>query len=67
MRHVQTFMLHYIGGQLRIQYDHLAKEPIPERWVDLINQLNEAERFRRGTDKAQPSELQRFAKKPTTQ
>jgi hypothetical protein len=28
---------------LRAGYDEVAKEPLPERWVDLINRLNESE------------------------
>jgi len=28
---------------LRASYDKVAKEPLPERWVDLINRLNERE------------------------
>jgi len=28
---------------LRASYDEVAKEPLPERWVDLINHLNERE------------------------
>jgi len=32
-----------IRRALRTNYDEVAKEPLPERWVDLINHLNERE------------------------
>ena len=33
-----------LGQALRGYYDGIAKEPLPERWVDLINYLNDKER-----------------------
>ena len=34
-----------IGNALRSEYDHIASEPLPERWVDLILYLDEKERL----------------------
>ena len=36
-------LLGLIRGALRASYDEAVKEPLPERWVDLINHLNERE------------------------
>ncbi len=33
-----------ISKALHTQYDDIANGPLPERWVDLINYLNESER-----------------------
>jgi hypothetical protein len=35
-----------LGGLLRAHYDGLAQEPLPERWIELINCLDERERLR---------------------
>jgi hypothetical protein len=32
-----------IGAVLRAIYDATASEPLPERWIDLINRLKEEE------------------------
>jgi hypothetical protein len=32
-----------IGSVLRTQTDEVPREPLPERWVDLIRYLNEKE------------------------
>lgn len=32
-----------INQALRHQYDEIVKEPLPKRWIDLINHLNELE------------------------
>jgi Anti-sigma factor NepR len=34
-----------IGNTLRSEYDRIASEPLPERWVDLIRYLDEKERL----------------------
>ena len=34
-----------IRSALHAQYDAILKEPLPERWVDLIDRLNEQERL----------------------
>ena len=41
-----------IGKMLHDQFEDVAREPLPERWTDLINYLNDKER-RQG--KAAPS------------
>jgi hypothetical protein len=38
----------YLGPTLRDYFDTIASEPLPQRWVDLINHLNELERRRSG-------------------
>ena len=35
-----------LGSLLRAHYDGLAREPLPERWVELINCLDEKRRVR---------------------
>ena len=40
---------------LRSNYDKVAAEPLPERWVDLINHLNE----RMKAEQELPSQKQR--------
>ena len=67
MRRVQSFILHYIGGQLRIQHYRLASEPIPQRWIDLINELNEVERLQGDAKHVEPSGLQRRGRNPTAE
>jgi hypothetical protein len=33
-----------LSDMLRDQFDQVVREPLPRRWVDLINLLNERER-----------------------
>lgn len=35
-----------IGWMLRAHYDGLIREPLPDKWVELINCLDEKERAR---------------------
>ena len=35
-----------LGWHLRAQYDCVMREPLPARWVELINCLDEKERTR---------------------
>ena len=35
-----------LGWLLRAQYDGVMREPLPARWVELINRLHEKERTR---------------------
>jgi hypothetical protein len=35
-----------LGKALHVQFDTVAREPLPERWVDLINYLNAREQAR---------------------
>ena len=43
MQHIPGAFLELISKALRANYDEVAKEPLPERWVDLIRYLNERE------------------------
>jgi hypothetical protein len=45
-----------IGRLLRLQYGDIANERLPERWIDLINYLNERDRAEaeRGVQKTAP-------------
>ena len=35
-----------LGWLLRAHYDGLAREPLPERWIELMRTLDEKERLR---------------------
>ena len=41
MRHVP---LQHVSKSLHAKFDHIAEEPLPKRWVELIHHLNEIER-----------------------
>ena len=45
-----------LGFLLRAHYDGLAREPLPERWKELIRTLDEAERRRIKTDLSMEAE-----------
>jgi hypothetical protein len=51
-----------IGRALHAHYNDIAKQPLPERWVDLINYLNNKEQARRRaqhwSDRAEEARLQ---------
>jgi hypothetical protein len=47
MRRTHSSILERINKALHAQYDDIAKQPLPDRWVDLINYLNEKERMQR--------------------
>jgi hypothetical protein len=40
----------YLRATLHDYFDAIASEPLPKRWVDLINHLNELERRRTAQD-----------------
>ena len=44
MQPTSTSFLELISKALRADYNQVANEPLPERWVDLIHHLNERER-----------------------
>ena len=44
MRPSQAPLLQHLGRVLRVQYHPIISERVPERWIDLINYLNEKER-----------------------
>jgi hypothetical protein len=46
MRQGQTSFLERLSKALHLHYDDIAKEPLPRRWVDLIEYLHEEERKR---------------------
>jgi hypothetical protein len=43
VQHAPSSFLGLISKALRANYDEVAKEPLPQRWVDLIHYLNERE------------------------
>jgi hypothetical protein len=47
VRLVSSFPFEGIGKALHAYFGDIAKEPLPERWVDLINYLNEKEQAQR--------------------
>ena len=44
MRHVQFPIIERIGKVLHDQLDDVVREPLPQRWVDLIHFLNAKDR-----------------------
>ena len=44
MQQGHNFILARLGKALHAQYDQVANQPLPERWVDLIRYLDEKER-----------------------
>jgi hypothetical protein len=54
---VQTpSLLERIGKTLHVYFDGFAREPISERWVDLIQRLNEKESLQDKAKQDQRSE-----------
>jgi hypothetical protein len=45
MQQTPTSFLSSITKGLRANFDDVANEPLPQRWVDLIHHLNERERM----------------------
>jgi hypothetical protein len=52
MRQARSAIFDRIGKMLHEQFEDVAREPLPERWVDLINYLNDKERAQRDSDGA---------------
>jgi hypothetical protein len=46
MRQGHASFLERISKALHVHYDNTVKEPLPERWIDLIQYLDEEERKR---------------------
>jgi hypothetical protein len=44
MRQRNDSILRRLAGALQDQYDDIARQPLPRRWVDLIHYLDEQER-----------------------
>lgn len=47
MRQGQSPVFKRIGKALHDQFNEVVHEPLPDRWIDLINYLNEKERAER--------------------
>ena len=56
MPQIRTSIVEFLRSALHARYDAILNDPLPERWVDLINHLNEQEREqlrqRRGSETA---------------
>jgi len=50
VRQTSTSFLGLISRALRANYERVLEEPFPERWVDLINHLNELEKAEQTRD-----------------
>ena len=46
MRDGDVSVLQHLSKLLRVEHAAMVNEPLPERWVELINFLNEKERSR---------------------
>jgi hypothetical protein len=44
VRQVHGSIFDRLGKALHAQYDQVASQPLPERWIDLIRYLDEKER-----------------------
>ena len=45
MQQTPTSFLGSIAKALRANFESVANEPLPQRWIDLIHHLNERERI----------------------
>ena len=50
MRQGHTSFLERLSKALHLHYDDIAKEPLPRRWVDLIEYLDEEEERRKRSE-----------------
>ena len=41
----QSTILQQLGKALHVRFDEITREPLPQRWVELIHYLNEQERI----------------------
>ena len=60
MQQTPTSFLSSITKALRANFDDVANEPLPQRWIDLIHHLNERERIdanARKTHQSDPSPI----------
>ena len=58
-----------VGEALHVYFDSIVKEPLPRRWIDLINWLNEQERAQAEAELHTGSsrdDLLPFTRSPTT-
>ncbi len=51
---VRVSFLERFSKALHAQYDAIANEPLPQRWVDLIHDLNENERTQPEAPQSEP-------------
>lgn len=42
-QHTSPSVLRYVSGLLKAQHEAITKEPLPKRWIELIQYLNEKE------------------------
>ena len=40
---MRQYPLQFVSTALHAKFDHVAEEPLPKRWVELIHRLNEIE------------------------
>jgi len=52
-RQERVSLLERLGKMLHVHYDEILNEPLPQRWVDLINYLNAKEQARPEADAPQ--------------
>jgi hypothetical protein len=55
MRRAQHAVFECMGKTLNSQYDAIVQEPLPQRWVDLIQFLNESERTPPDEPRSEPN------------
>ena len=53
MQQGQDTILSRLGRAFHLYADDIAREPLPQRWVDLIHYLDEEERKRSDAQKAE--------------
>jgi hypothetical protein len=56
MWHSHNSVLRSISKALHAHYDHIEKEPLPQRWVDLIRYLDEKEQRTREASRSDTDE-----------
>jgi hypothetical protein len=47
VRQTSAALLEFIKWALRANYEEVTNEPMPQRWIDLINDLDQRERAAR--------------------
>jgi hypothetical protein len=55
VQHAANSLLGLISEALRADYDAVANEPLPQRWIELIHYLDE-----RGSDEVERQQEERF-------
>jgi hypothetical protein len=58
MQQAPTSFLNLVTKALRANFDDVANQPLPQRWVDLIHHLNECERIDAERQSDTPKRLQ---------